>query len=109
MTGEVKIGNQKIAMKGNARTSVYYTQLFQKDFFKSVQLAARNENVPIADLKELAFVMAKQAEGADFASLKIDDYYEWLEQFEELEMIEAVNDVSQLYFAQEKGHAKAKN
>lgn len=47
------------------------------------------DNFDVDVIKELAFVMAQQARGADFKQISFDDYIEWLAQYEEQELLQA--------------------
>ena len=53
--------------------------------------------------------MKSQAEKADLRKLSLDNYIEWLEQFEVMDMAIASADIAMLYAGQTKTNSKAKN
>lgn len=94
-------------MSGNAATSIRYKQVFNRDLL--VSFAGMNEGGYDLDmLKELAFVMAKQADSANFMSLTDEDYITWLEQFEEVDLIGAMQDIVALWLDNTKNAVTSK-
>lgn len=59
-------------------------------------------------LSQLAYIMNHQAEGAKMATLNIDDYYEWLDQFESLEFLNHGNEFLNLYIGNTRGTSTPK-
>lgn len=108
MKKTLKIGEKDIELLSNARTSIYYTQLFHKDFFKIALTAFSTEIPPVNETKEIAFIMNKQAEKADFNSISEEDFYNWLEQFEELDMVNASDQIVGVYLGNTEGSAESK-
>ena len=99
MFGVVKIGNKEVKMVANAASCYVYRQLFKEDFLLKTQ-----EKTPDPDIfQKMGFVMAKQAETnkmSDLMKIPIDEYYEWLMQFEPLDVITAAGEISNLYMGQ---------
>lgn len=99
MFGVVKIGNKEVKMVANAASCYVYRQLFKEDFLLKAQ-----EKTPDPDIfQKMGFVMAKQAETnkmSDLMKIPIDEYYEWLMQFEPLDVITAAGEISNLYMGQ---------
>ena len=88
MTADIQIGSDAVKLCGNAATAIRYKQIFHKDLlmqFKGMDI----DNFDVDIIKELAFVMAKQAQGADFRQVSFDDFVEWLSQYEEQELLQA--------------------
>lgn len=88
MTADIKIGSDTVKLCGNAATAIRYKQLFHRDLlmqFKGMDI----DNFEADIVKELAFVMTQQAQGADFRQVSFDDYVEWLAQYEEQELLQA--------------------
>lgn len=101
MQKELKIGVKTINLLSNGITPIVYKQLFTGDL---MQLISEGEGIKVADEKapELAFVMAKQAEGlspAELMTLNRDMYYEWLMQFEPLDLTMAGAEIVNLYIS----------
>ena len=88
MTADIKIGSDTVKLCGNAATAIRYKQLFHRDLlmqFKGMDI----DNFEADIVKELAFVMTQQAQGADFRQVSFDDYVEWLARYEEQELLQA--------------------
>lgn len=88
MTADIKIGSDTVKLCGNAATAIRYKQLFHRDLlmqFKGMDI----DNFEADIVKELAFVMTQQAQGADFRQVSFDDYVDWLAQYEEQELLQA--------------------
>lgn len=102
MRGFVHIGEHEIEMEANALSPYAYRQVFHEDFLLELQ-----KTPPAPDLfQKMGFIMAKQAElskTADIMKLTESQFYEWLCQFDALDVITASNDISTLYLAQTAG------
>ena len=96
MFKEIKIGEQTIPMIANGATPIRYRQLFHKDIITKMN-GGTNADDAVEMASELAFVMAKSAEKADMSTLNMDDYYEWLEQCEALELLRNAGSIITLY------------
>ena len=108
MKGTVKIGDKNVEMVANALTPVLYKRVFRKDFL----LESQKKDIDMTIFQELAFVMASQAQIIRAKQLmteqRVESYYEWLEGFEEMEIMEAVNDIFALYHSQTKVSSRSK-
>ena len=62
----------------------------------------------LGTISKLAYVMNKQAEGADMNKLSIDGYLDWLEQFETLELTTHALDIVNIYMANREGTSTLK-
>ena len=107
MTGVVQIGPESVKLCGNAATPVRYKQIFRKDLLISFRgMSADDFDADL--IKQLAFVMVKQAEGADFKAVSFDDFIDWLEQFEETDLLQAMPEIIGLWMTNAETLAKAK-
>lgn len=96
MQREIKIGTQMVPMRATASTAYRYKQVFHGDLLTELARKKPNtENLPIA--QQLAFIMAKSAEGANMNALDINGYIDWLDNFEALDLAEALPAVIDLY------------
>lgn len=105
MKGTVKIGTQELGMLANAASPVIYKNIFHEDFLKKCQSFEGDQDSEL--FQKMGFVMWKQAQGLSIRELMseitIDEYYEWLVQFEPLDIMMASADIANLYYAQEAG------
>lgn len=108
MKGTVKIGNKNVDMVANALTPVLYKKIFRKDFL----VESQKKDMDLTIFQELAFVMASQAQIVSakqlMTELNVESYYSWLEEFEAMEIMEAVNDIFALYHSQTKVSSTSK-
>lgn len=108
MYGLINIGGKEIAMEANAFSPYVYRQLFREDFLVEAQ-----KEPPAPDLfQKMGFVMAKQAEHLgtpELMKLSVEQFYEWLMQFDALDIILATDAISELYLAQNKQLSVPKN
>lgn len=102
MYKEITVGVKTIPFLSNGVTPLLYKQLFKNDLLKSLN---NNGEYEIASEKvpELGYIMAKQAEDgikiADLMKLNLEGYYEWLSQFEPLDMVMAGGDIVGVYLS----------
>lgn len=107
MTGTVKIGPASITLCGNAATPVRYKQIFHKDLLMAFKgLSAEDFDADL--VKQMAFVMAMQAEGADFKAVTFDAFIDWLEQFEETDLLQAMPEIVGLWMTNTQSLVKPK-
>lgn len=86
MTADIQIGSDTIRMCGNAATPIRYKGIFHRDLMMTFK--GMTADMFEADIvKELAFVMAQQARGADWKQVTFDDYVSWLEAYEEMDIL----------------------
>lgn len=87
MRGTVKIRDGfEIELAANAATAVRYQQVFGENLLKYFASKQKPEDSAIR-AQELAYIMARSAEGADMNKLSREDYITWLEQFEALDLV----------------------
>ena len=107
MQKEIKIGEQMVPMRATAATAYRYRQTFHGDLLTELaKKKPEQENVEL--IQRLAFIMAKSAEDANMNTLNEDAYIDWLEQYETVELIEALPQVIGLYMASKGSTSKAK-
>lgn len=108
MYGKVKIGDKEVGMLANAASLYIYKNIFHEDFLKKIQAEEPDGDI----FQKMGFVMAKQAEiekPSELMKLNIDSFYEWLQNFEALDVILAIDDISDLYLANKNGTSVPKN
>lgn len=108
MQGTVKIGEKEVGMVANAASPYIYKQVFHEDFLTKLQVKE-----PDTDLfQKMAYIMAKQAELeklSDLMKLNEEGFYEWLLQFESMDVLYAIEEVANIYLAQKKETAVPKS
>ena len=107
MFKEIKIGDKDVSLLANGSTPIRYRQLFHKDIITKMN-AGTNADDAVEMASELAFIMSKSAEKADMNTLNLDDYYEWLEQFETFDIVTASEAIFSVYVGQEVTTSTAK-
>ena len=115
MKKTLEIRGNSISFVANAATPLYYKMFFKKDLLKQLNsgdgIEIAGDNIP-----ELAFIMAKQADKADMMHLKYEQYLQWLEIFDPLDIVMQGAEIIGVYFAdmetdvepKKKANAKAK-
>lgn len=99
MQKSIMIGDVEVAMRASAATAIRYRNTFHGDIMKEL-MEMNTEQIDssvIEKIQKLAFIMAKSAEGANMTALTEDDYLEWLDQFDSLEMMTASKDIVSIY------------
>lgn len=98
MFKELTVGAKKIAFLSNGLTPIFYKQLFGTDL---LQQLTQNGEFEIAGDKvpELAYVMAMQGKKADMTKLSIEGYYEWLADFEPLDIVVHGSEIAKVYLS----------
>lgn len=106
----IKIGTKDVPMLSMASVDVYYKNVFHEDPLK-VQTEAQGPNEAITFYTKMAFIMAKFAECRDrkeMAKLNEDSYIEWLDQFDRLELMTALEGIQATYDGQSVTYTDAK-
>ena len=99
----VIIDGKETELVANAATSVRYRQVFGRDLHQVFSDEQRAGEEGIDAVKELAFIMAKRAEGEDMNKLNFDMYLDWLEGFSAMAFIDAAEDILMVYMDSQKG------
>lgn len=99
MNGVVTIGSKEVGMTANAASPYLYKKIFRKDFIRETQAKTIDTDI----FGEMGFVMAKQAEKkkmSDLLALTENDFMEWLSDFGSTEILEASEEIINLYMGQ---------
>jgi len=109
MYKEIKVGDKQVPMLANAATPIRFKQVFGKNLLKYF-IGEEPQEEMVAMASELAYILAKAGESADMNKLGIDDYIEWLEQFDAMAFvnIDVVSEIMSLYQGSMDGDSQAK-
>lgn len=91
-----------VDLAANAATPFRFKQLFNADLLKIFQQGSKSEDdhMMLADVvTQLAFIMSKQAAGTNMSALSIEDFYEWLEDYEPLDFVVKSEEIINTYVA----------
>ena len=102
MVKTITIDGREIKLAANAATPFRFRQMFKKDLLQILGNEEKAESEGVEAISELAFIMAKQAEGADLSKMSEDDFITWLEEFGPMAFIESAQDILEAYTDQEK-------
>ena len=105
MRETIKIGDRDIEMVANGATPFIFKRVFRKDFLAETQ----KEDMDV--YAELAFIMSQQAEKPMtelLNSLKIEDFYAWIEGFEAMDIVTMAPDIFAIYQGQTKSSSASK-
>lgn len=100
----VKIGDKEVPMLAMASVNIYYKRVFGID--PLVLQDGSREMTPGENINlylGMGFIMAKMAELKDrqkMRQLNEDDYIDWLEQYDNADLINAVVDIAAVYNGQ---------
>ncbi len=97
--GIIKIGEREVPMRATAATPIRYRQVFHKNLLPYF-LGKADEDAMVEMVGELAYIMAKSAEGEDMTKLSEAGYVEWLEGFDALDLINVENATKIINFYQ---------
>ncbi len=109
---EIQIGEQKVPMQCKASVNLYYKQIFGEDPIIKQSDGDMTSGEGIIFAQQLAFVMAKAAEAngdrSKMLNLGMDEYIEWLDQFDFMDLQDALKDVMTLYAGGRKSTSQEK-
>ena len=110
MQKTVRIGEKDVEMRASAATAIRYRNVFHGDIMKELMaLDAENIDMSVVEkIQQVGFIMAKTAEGANMAALSTDDYLEWLEQFDQIDIMQAAKDIISVYIHQKESSSELK-
>lgn len=106
----VKIGGTDVPMLSMASVDVYYRNVFHEDPLK-LQAEEQSPSEAVAFYQRMGFIMAKFAElktREGMRELREDDYIDWLDTFDRLELMNALIDIQKTYDGQTVTNAEAK-
>lgn len=110
MQKTVRIGEKDVEMRASAATAIRYRNVFHGDIMKELMaLDAENIDMSVVEkIQQVGFIMAKAAESANMAALSTDDYLEWLEQFDQIDIMQAAKDIISVYIHQKESSSDLK-
>lgn len=101
----VTIDGNEMALAANAATPFRYKQVFKSDLFAVLGNEERAQEEGVEVVTKLAYIMHKQAEGADMGKLNEDGFIEWLEGFSAMAFINVADEILNAYMESAKGTA----
>ena len=107
----VKIGEKDVPMLAMSSVNLYYKRVFGVD---PIVLLGSTEELPTGEAVNLymgmGFIMAKMAEGNrdQMKRLNEDMYLDWLDGFDNAEMMAAIPDISAVYNGQNAAQSEKK-
>ena len=107
----VKIGAADVPMLSMASVDVYYRNIFHEDPLKIQTDENADAGVMIGFIQRMGFVMAKFAELKDrkeMLKLNEDSFYEWMDNHERNDLINALPDIQATYEGQSLSTSEAK-
>lgn len=105
----IRIGKHDVEVVANAATPYRYKQVFREDLLPYLT-GKRSDDEQSLALQQLAYVMAMQAQKADFDKLNMDAYLEWLETFDAMDLInrDKASEIMSVYVGSQQTHSHAK-
>ena len=108
MLKTIKIADREVEMLANGISAYVYWNIFHEDFIVQSQKSDVSPHI----FEKLGFVFAKQAElGGDMeklTKLSEKDFYQWMAEWEPMDVMNAADDIMQLYVQQSGGGTKPK-
>lgn len=104
-------GGKELKLAANAATPFRYKQLFDMDLLRIFQQSTQSEEDGMSlgtIVAQLAFIMNRQAEGANMNTISMDEFYSWLEDFEAMDFVTAGEDIINIYLSSTKTSVDAK-
>lgn len=95
----IKIGKQDVEMVANAATPILFKIVFKEDFFVVSQKVEEEEGLSVDLFSKVGYVMAMQAKKKlpQLLKLTLEDYIEWMAQFETLDVALSVSEIADIY------------
>jgi hypothetical protein len=104
-------GGKEVKLATNAATPFRFKQLFGTDLLKIFQQSTKSEDdeTMLGEVvTQLAFIMNRQAEGADMNHLSMDDFFAWLEDYEAMDFVTKAEEIIGTYVASTQTSVSAK-
>lgn len=116
MKKTIKIGDKELEFESTALTSIAYKRIFGSDVLAALgSERSLSSDIRLTDsIKQLAFLMNKQAEGLDvpkIMGLQEMDFFVWLNQFEhgDLDKEEVITQIIAVWTANLETASESKN
>lgn len=106
----IKIGEKNVPMLSMASVDIYYRNVFHEDPLK-FQTEDHEPGETVEFYERMGFIMAIFAERKTrdgMRELREDDYLDWLDGFDRLELMNALGDIQKTYDGQAVTNAEAK-
>lgn len=97
MFKKVNVDGKDIELIANAATPFRFKQIFHRDLLQILGNEEKAESEGVEAVTELAFIMAKQAEGVDMNKLNEEEFINWLEDFSAMAFINSAEDILNVY------------
>lgn len=110
MYNVVKIGGKDVPMLSMASVDIYYRNVFHEDPL-TVQTNATDPGEAIIFYEKMGFIMAEFAERKTkekMRELREDDFLDWLDGFDRLDLMTALGDIQKTYDGQAVSNTDAK-
>lgn len=110
MQKDITFGEKKIPMRATAATSYRYRRIFHADLLQELVNNKKNgdDAVNAEVAQKLGFIMAASAADKDMNALSEEDYIDWLDSFDFMELMDALPQVVGLYLASKETKATPK-
>ena len=111
MYNNIQIGAKTVPMMSVASVDVYYREIFHDDPIKIQANAEQDAGAMVDFVMKMGFVMAKFVELKDrkaILKLTLMDYIEWLDEFDRVELLNALEDIQKTYEGQAVTTSEAK-
>lgn len=109
MFATIHIGDKDVGMLANAASPYIYKQVFQEDLLQKFTNMGKDPDNSVGE--KMGFIFTKQAETSDVSELMkltMNDFLEWLEDFDPLDILMASEEIVSLYQKQKKGTSAPK-
>jgi len=111
----IEIGGKSVPMVAFASANHYYRRVFDEDPFVFQTKAANTENgegLSVTFSMQMGYIMARMAEAngdrGKLSRLSLDDYLDWVDQFESYDLAEATGEIFALYTSQSEHKSQEK-
>ena len=99
------VGEKELEFKATAATPFRFKTVFHKDLLQILGNEEKAEKEGVETVTELAYIMTKQAEGADMSKLNEEDFFNWLDGFGAMDFINSAEDILNIYMESTVGTA----
>lgn len=97
MQKTVKIGEQEVAFRATAATALRFQSVFKQELLDVVFNKENTNAASVKSCQRLAYIMAASAEKRDMSSLSPENFEDWLDQFDNMEFLEALPEIISIY------------
>ena len=101
----INIGGKELEFKATAATPFRYKTVFHKDLLQTIGNEEKAEKEGVEAVTQLAYIMNKQAEGADMSKLNEESFVDWLDGFGAMDFINSAEEIINVYMTSTVGTA----